>query len=168
MHICICLFFVFAFTFVFIFSFVSIFVERCAADHLRPLGRRRDKTRKLSSGTFHRKQFLPDIFPPLYVHIIMERLIKTIAVITMVNMMTMMMILLVMTICAQSPPGEEILAVNAQSALPETHHHHHLQFGTGQFGTKIIKTDNLAPGQFSTRTIWHRTIWHQDNLAPNI
>ena len=37
--------------------------------------------------------------------------------------------------------------------------------------------DNLAPGQFSTRTIWHwdnlapgqistRTIWHQDNLAP--
>ena len=38
----------------------------------------------------------------------------------------------------------------------------------GQFGTKIIKTDNLAPGQFGTRTIWHRTIWHQDNLAPNI
>ena len=85
--------------FVFVFSFVSIFVERCAADHLRPLGRRRDKTRKLSSGTFHRKQFLPDIFPPLYVHI-MERLIKTIVVITivmmLVNMMTM--ILLVMTL----------------------------------------------------------------------
>ena len=37
-----------------------------------------------------------------------------------------------------------------------------------QFGTKIIKVDNLAPGQFGTRTIWHRTIWHQDNLAPNI
>ena len=70
-------------------------------------------------------------------------------VMMMVNMM--MMILLVMTICAQSPPGEEILAVNAQSALPETHHYHHLQFGTGQFGTKIIKTDNLAPGQFSTK-----------------
>ena len=53
--------------------FCICFVEHCAADHLRPLGRRRDKTRKLSSGTFHRKQFLPDIFPPLYVHI-MERL----------------------------------------------------------------------------------------------
>ena len=39
---------------------------------------------------------------------------------------------------------------------------------SGQFGTKIIKVDNLAPGQFGTRTIWHRTIWHQDNLAPNI
>ena len=38
---------------------------------------------------------------------------------------------------------------------------------SGQFGTKIIKVDNLAPGQFGTRTIWHRTIWHQDNLAPN-
>ena len=37
-----------------------------------------------------------------------------------------------------------------------------------QFGTKIIKMDNLAPGQFGTRTIWHWTIWHQDNLAPNI
>ena len=31
-----------------------------------------------------------------------------------------------------------------------------------------LKTDNLAPGRFSTRTIWHRKIWHQDNLAPNI
>ena len=67
------------------------------------------------------------------------------------------------------------------------------QFGTamkkGQFGTKSVKEDNLAPrtiwhqeckiGQFGTRTIWHRsvkgtiwhrnekrTIWHQDNLAP--
>ena len=29
------------------------------------------------------------------------------------------------------------------------------QFGTGRFGTKIIKTDNFA-----------QTIWHQDNLAP--
>ena len=30
----------------------------------------------------------------------------------------------------------------------------------GQFGTKIIKADNLAPGQFGTRTIWHWTICH--------
>ena len=41
------------------------------------------------------------------------------------------------------------------------------QFGTGQFGTKIIKgtiwhQDNKS-GQFGTRTIWH-----QDNLAPDI
>ena len=27
----------------------------------------------------------------------------------------------------------------------------------GQFGTESKKTDNLAPGQFGTRTIWHRT-----------
>ena len=33
---------------------------------------------------------------------------------------------------------------------------------SGQFGIKIIKVDNLAPGQFGTRTIWHRTIWNQD------
>ena len=56
------------------------------------------------------------------------------------------------------------------------------QFGTednlapGQFGTKSVKEDNLAPrtiwhqeckiGQFGTRTIWHRnekrTIWHRN------
>ena len=27
----------------------------------------------------------------------------------------------------------------------------------GQFGTKIIKVENLAPGQFGTRTIWDQT-----------
>ena len=41
---------------------------------------------------------------------------------------------------------------------------------SAQFGTKIIKVENLAPWQFGTLTIWHRTIWHQelktDNLAP--
>merc|ERR1712240_934523 len=36
---------------------------------------------------------------------------------------------------------------------------------SGQFGTKIIKVDNLALGQFGTRTIWHRTIWHQDKKS---
>ena len=65
------------------------------------------------------------------------------------------------------------------------------QFGTGQFGTKIVKTDNLAPrrqtgtkikknkqfgnnivkyGQFgsniSKRSIWHRNFW--DNFHRQI
>ena len=44
------------------------------------------------------------------------------------------------------------------------------QFGTGQFGTKnangqfgtnIVKTNNLAPGQFGTN-ITKRTIWHRN------
>merc|ERR1712240_1521 len=35
-----------------------------------------------------------------------------------------------------------------------------------QFGTKIIKVDNLALGQFSTRTIWHQDNLAPDNLAP--
>ena len=45
------------------------------------------------------------------------------------------------------------------------------QFGTGQFGTKITKTDNLAPAQFGTRSpgpgqfgtgqFGTRTIWQQ-------
>ena len=37
---------------------------------------------------------------------------------------------------------------------------------SGQFGTKIIKVDNLAPGQFGTRTIWHQDNLAPDNLAP--
>ena len=44
------------------------------------------------------------------------------------------------------------------------------QFGTGQFGTKIIKRtiwhqDNKS-GQFGTRTIWHQDNLAPDNLAP--
>ena len=31
----------------------------------------------------------------------------------------------------------------------------------GQFGTNIIKTDNLAPGQFGTNII-KQTIWHRN------
>ena len=31
-----------------------------------------------------------------------------------------------------------------------------------------LAPDNLASGQFGTRTIRHWTIWHPDNLAPNI
>ena len=41
---------------------------------------------------------------------------------------------------------------------------------SGQFGTKIIKVDNLAPGQFGTGQFGTRTIWHQtfDMLKLNL